>query len=665
VRRQDIMSELYDNQHEPLDNTRDFLNLATQWYSSLYSPIETQAEDRQRVLSYLPESQKLSSEARASLDAPISRYEINAAIDKLSSDTSPGRDGLSPNLYKTLEDYISPIIWYSFQQSMQEGYLAPHQSDVVIKLIPKPGKDSTLLTNWRPISLLNIDRKVLAHVLNTRLRQHLGQLVLSDQTGFIPKRLMHRNITDVQVLTQSLFSGFLASVDLHKAYDLISFDFIYDCLQCFGFGSYFVSAVRLLLEGRRAQVYINGRLGHVFPIQCGLPQGDPLSPSLFALIVEPLLCMVRARTEGLVTRDLSRRLPTELPVHFKVSAYADDILIGASSVNDLQIGHAVVEEFCQAAGARLNPEKTLIVSLGPLSTSLRSRIAQTGFQQSPLLDLTQEQAYFWYLGVPIGRNDQLPVANIWNDKLAEVKRRMKSIPMFDLPVTVRCWILNTFCFSKITFLDQYMPCSKRHLQELMELGFELIRGRNSRLPVSREVITTPLLQGGFGLIELSVKTTALRAKRVYLLLEGDTFARALLHRQVNMALDSDPLVVWLENRFYRYSIAAYYSDVLVHRSVSRSYVDLPKSMKAAFHAWFQLVTPTSPSVSRRFARSDYPPLSDLVAKPEVEFRLAAFPNGGLLHSQSLNRYWNKPHAGHPQSCWDSSIYLSKANWESL
>jgi len=66
--------------------------------------------------------------------------------------------------------------------------LCPTQYEGVITLIPKPGKDPLLVTNFRPITLLNCDYEILSKVINNRLCSLLPKLIKNDQTGFIKGR---------------------------------------------------------------------------------------------------------------------------------------------------------------------------------------------------------------------------------------------------------------------------------------------------------------------------------------------------------------------------------------------------------------------------------------------------------------------------------------------
>ena len=115
----------------------------------------------------------------------------------MKNNKSPGSDGLSVEFYKTFSPQIKNDLIDSLNLAYDNGTLSTTQKRSILSLLFKKN-DKHLLKNWRPISLLNTDYKILAHVLANRLKTVINQLIHTDQNGYIKGRNIGFNIRLIQ-----------------------------------------------------------------------------------------------------------------------------------------------------------------------------------------------------------------------------------------------------------------------------------------------------------------------------------------------------------------------------------------------------------------------------------------------------------------------------------
>ena len=168
------------------------------------------------------------------LECEISEHEIACALTELPSHKSPRGDGLPIDFYKFFWPDIKILVCNSIKHAITREELSIEQKRATLTLVPKKDKDIRHLKNWRPISLLNADYKILAKVLAMRMQTLIPYLINQDQSCCIKNRSTFGNIRSIydviNYINENNTTGIIAIIDYEKAFDTVNWDFLLDCL---------------------------------------------------------------------------------------------------------------------------------------------------------------------------------------------------------------------------------------------------------------------------------------------------------------------------------------------------------------------------------------------------------------------------------------------------
>uniref|UniRef100_A0A4W5KWL2 Reverse transcriptase domain-containing protein n=1 Tax=Hucho hucho TaxID=62062 RepID=A0A4W5KWL2_9TELE len=469
---------------------------ALSFYEDLYKAEPCDDEMADILLQDLPQ---LMEEEKSRLDQPLTFDELTVAVQELSSGKVPGLDGLNAEFYKKFWSVIGKDL-FSVLECRERGTLPVSLRRAVITLLPKKG-DLGDIKNWRPVSLLGVDYKIFSKALINRLKLCISSVIHADQSYCIPNRSIFDNLFLVRDLISfakvyKLDVG-LVSLDQEKAFDRVDHGFLFKCLNAFGFGSSFISYVKLLYTDVYSILKINGTLLRPFLVGRGIRQGCGLSGILYAIVIEPLLTVLRRQLSGI---SIVCPYSTDL-VTARLSAYADDVTVVIRSDEDVKKLVSSLDVYQRASSSRINWQKSVSFLLGKWENG--------GPPVLPRLCSWSLEG-FKVLGVFMGVDQYME--NNWEgifDKVSGRLQRWRWI-LPQLSYRGRVLIINNLAASMLWHRLNVLNPPKILLQRLQKIFVDFFWDGHHWLPPA--ILYLPVNEGGQGLIDVNAKVKAMRLK---------------------------------------------------------------------------------------------------------------------------------------------------------
>ena len=443
-------------------------------WASFYQDLFTAYPVDLRVQSDLLDclSFSLSVDDAASCDSSISPNEAHAALLGMAKGKSVGSDGLPMEFYVAFWDLLGEDLVNVFNASLEAGLLPFSQREALIALIFKKG-DRLDHTNWRPISLLNVDYKLCARVLAGRLLKFFAIFVAPHQTCGVPGRYIGENVAFlrdvVELANEYNLPVALLSLDQEKAFDRVDWPFLFATLAKMGFGDNFIRWVRLLYTDVCSSILVNGYTSRPFKPSRGVRQECPLSPLLYVLSMEVVAANVHCHPDitGLRLPGLSSPLPV-------LSLYADDTSAVSCSDHVTRGIFSFYGRFEQGTGAKLNLGKYEGVWLG----SWRGRL------DSPV-PINWTTAFIKVLSLYLG-NGNLEEES-WRPRINTVEKCLNSWRGRSLSYSGKALIVNALALSRVWYVASLISMPDWVAPELNTLVFSFFWSGKRDL-VARDVV---------------------------------------------------------------------------------------------------------------------------------------------------------------------------------
>ena len=208
------------------------MNAQKQFYTKLYSSSKTKLDTPDAEIFFEnPYLSRLSSEASEKCEGKITIEECQNIIKTFQLGKIPGNDGLPIEFYNVFCSSIGEMVVESFNEAYKEGEMSYSLRQGFITLIEKTGKDLLPTT---------VDTKIASKVIATRITKILPEIIHSNQTGYVSGRFIGeaaRSILDVMEYTKTFnIPGIFLFRDFEKAFDSLEWNFMFKCLEIFGFG---------------------------------------------------------------------------------------------------------------------------------------------------------------------------------------------------------------------------------------------------------------------------------------------------------------------------------------------------------------------------------------------------------------------------------------------
>lgn len=519
-----IINCLLDSNQQLNKDNSGILSTVCDFYKKLYSSKNIKNSDIDEYVNKIKTPYQLQEHESSICDSDLTIEECFTSLSEMKKNKSPGHDGLPMEFYLTFWDDVKQLLLNSYKHSFENEKLPLSHRESLISLIHKKN-DRSDLRNYRPISLSNVDYKILALTLANRVHNVLPNIVSAEQTAYVKKRFIGENIRHIQDVihytTKFNIPGIILFLDFEKAFDSLEWNFMSKCLQKFGFGKKFCKWVKIIYSNPVASIKVNGFLTKLISIERGIKQGCPLSALLFIICTEILGLALKQNST--ITK---LPLPNSINNASLVSQFADDLCLFLKSEIDVLNSLNEIISFGNVSGLKLNIEKTEAMWLGPMADS----------DYKPLnlkwVSITK------YLGIFIGTCKNTCEKKNWENKLEKFQRLLDVWKLKNLTLFSKIDFLKTYALSKFTFLATMIEIPDSITNNIEKAVYKFIWGKKDK--IRRRSLICPCNEGGANMLDIREQFLALKAPWISKIITGDlswqNLARFLIEKIIPLTM---------------------------------------------------------------------------------------------------------------------------------
>ena len=507
-----------------ISDPTEVLKQQEKFYRELYQKDDCEA------FSYQNSTEICISHAdRVSADTDFTEFEVKKAIKGMNNGKTPGNDGIPVEFYKVFWNKINKLLMAVIEEANFKNRLHESACTGVINLIPKQNKDTRILKNLRPITLLNVDYKIIEKILANRMQPLMEKIINIDQKGFMSNRKISANIRKIcDIITYCTTHELemdVVSIDLQKAFDKIDLNYLKNSLAYFNFGPQFIRWVTTLYNGFTVRIQNNGYFSESINIERGIHQGGCCSSLYFLCCAEILAIEIRKNEiiEGLVIND----------VKYLLGQFADD--------TDSTIKHKqqtfdellkTIDRFTHISGLSINYDKTTIYRIGS--------IHQTNAKLYSQKQLAWTNDPINVLGVWIDVNENDMTSRNFEDLVTKAEKTLNTWSNRSMSLCAKILIVNTMIASLFVYRMTVLPTiPKEYLKQLNTL-IENFIWNNKTPKIPMQILQNELEYGGLKLVNLECKDAAIKISWVEYL-EKDSNMANLVYENINPALGN---LIW-------------------------------------------------------------------------------------------------------------------------